>query len=209
MSGLQWHSIQLPDRVIQGHKSLELLDREWRDLDFGDLHGKSFLDIGCWDGYFSFRAEREGAARVVAMDSVAWDAGNTGFDIAHSALNSKVEKLHFDIQSGDISGLGQFDVVLFSGVLYHLTNPFETLRKVRQLTRDVCHIETEACGFPSVSALLWEFHPFDDLCNDPTNWFVPNAAALEGACLAADFSRVQLLNPCNARHYRLKAKAFV
>ena len=30
------------------------------------------LDIGCWDGWFSFRAEHEGAARVVALDHYVW-----------------------------------------------------------------------------------------------------------------------------------------
>ena len=34
-----------------------------------DLSGKTFLDIGAWDGFFSFEAERRGAARVLATDS--------------------------------------------------------------------------------------------------------------------------------------------
>lgn len=34
--------------------------------------GKSVLDVGAWDGLYSFRAERAGAARVVALDHYAW-----------------------------------------------------------------------------------------------------------------------------------------
>ena len=34
-----------------------------------DLTGKTVLDVGAWDGFFSFEAERRGAARVVALDS--------------------------------------------------------------------------------------------------------------------------------------------
>src|SRR5262245_47179094 len=30
-----------------------------------NLTGKSFLDIGAWDGFFSFEAERRGATRVL------------------------------------------------------------------------------------------------------------------------------------------------
>jgi len=30
------------------------------------------LDIGCWDGYFAFAAERLGAKRVVALDHYMW-----------------------------------------------------------------------------------------------------------------------------------------
>jgi tRNA (mo5U34)-methyltransferase len=37
-----------------------------------DLAGKTVLDVGAWDGYYSFLAERLGAARVVALDHYAW-----------------------------------------------------------------------------------------------------------------------------------------
>jgi tRNA (mo5U34)-methyltransferase len=36
------------------------------------LHGKTVLDVGAWDGYLSFRAEREAAKRVVALDHYVW-----------------------------------------------------------------------------------------------------------------------------------------
>jgi tRNA (mo5U34)-methyltransferase len=36
------------------------------------LAGKSVLDIGAWDGYYSFQAERLGARRVVALDHYVW-----------------------------------------------------------------------------------------------------------------------------------------
>jgi tRNA (mo5U34)-methyltransferase len=37
-----------------------------------ELTGKSVLDIGAWDGFYSFQAERLGAARVVALDHYVW-----------------------------------------------------------------------------------------------------------------------------------------
>jgi tRNA (mo5U34)-methyltransferase len=37
-----------------------------------DVSGKSVLDIGAWDGKFSFLAEQAGADRVVALDHYAW-----------------------------------------------------------------------------------------------------------------------------------------
>lgn len=37
-----------------------------------DLQGKSVLDIGAWDGYYSFQAERLGASRIVALDHYVW-----------------------------------------------------------------------------------------------------------------------------------------
>jgi tRNA (mo5U34)-methyltransferase len=37
-----------------------------------DLQGRSVLDIGAWDGYYSFQAERLGAARIMALDHYVW-----------------------------------------------------------------------------------------------------------------------------------------
>ena len=60
-----------------------------------DLTGKSVLDIGAYDGFFSFEAERRGARRVVATDQYCWKStgmgDGEGFKIAHDALGSRVE----------------------------------------------------------------------------------------------------------------------
>lgn len=67
-----YHSIDLGDEVTNGQKSSEVLNQEWNELGVPPLEGKSVLDIGAWDGYFSFRAEQAGAARVVALDHYVW-----------------------------------------------------------------------------------------------------------------------------------------
>src|SRR5687767_9189330 len=58
-------------------------------LDKIDFAGKSVLDIGCWDGYWSFYAERRGAKSVLATDDVSqnWANGN-GLLLAKRLLNS-------------------------------------------------------------------------------------------------------------------------
>src|SRR5688500_13171529 len=92
-----------------------------------DLHGTTVLDIGAWDGAYSFEAERRGAARVLATDSFAWGGGGwgtkAGFELAREALDSKVEDLTIDPFDLDADSVGTFDVVLFLGVLYHLKDP--------------------------------------------------------------------------------------
>jgi tRNA (mo5U34)-methyltransferase len=68
-----WHSVDLGDgTVTPGHKSLEILNQELSQLRLTDLRGKSVLDIGAWDGWFSFAAERLGARDVVALDHFVW-----------------------------------------------------------------------------------------------------------------------------------------
>lgn len=160
-----------------------------------DLRGKRVLDIGAWDGFFSFEAERRGAARVVAVDA-SWtgpDGGPTkyGFNLAHRALESRVESLHLSVHDLDPASLGTFDLVLFLGVLYHVRDPLGALERVRAVTSGLAIIETE-------TDMLWKrrpalgFYPGAELNGDSTNWFGPNIPALLGMAAAAGFSRSEV-----------------
>ncbi len=66
---IQWfHSIDLGNGVVtKGLTELAL-----RADQLPEFKGRSVLDIGAWDGYYSFHAERAGATRVVALDHYAW-----------------------------------------------------------------------------------------------------------------------------------------
>jgi len=66
---IQWfHSIDLGNGVVtKGLSELAL-----RSDQLPEFEGRSVLDIGAWDGYYSFHAERAGATRVVALDHYAW-----------------------------------------------------------------------------------------------------------------------------------------
>jgi tRNA (mo5U34)-methyltransferase len=70
----QWyHSIELaPGVITPGVAPLDVWNGTLRKLHLPDLRGKSVLDIGAYDGFFSFAAERLGAARVVALDEYVW-----------------------------------------------------------------------------------------------------------------------------------------
>jgi len=74
-----WHSIELGHGVVTpGHKSPAALGRELDAMALPDLTGKSVLDIGGWDGYFAFAAERQGAARVAVVDHYMWSMDSPG-----------------------------------------------------------------------------------------------------------------------------------
>lgn len=74
-----WHSIDLGEGVVTaGHRTAEELDRQWLALGLPDLTARTVLDVGAWDGYFSFRAEDAGAKRVVALDHYAWSVDLAG-----------------------------------------------------------------------------------------------------------------------------------
>ena len=235
-----WHSVDLGQGVVTpGHKSPEVLRDEVAAQRWPDLGGKSVLDIGAWDGFFSFEAERHAAKRVVALDHYSWAVdyaqtdpycrqcraegvpvrpfhtvpelwrpdtlpGKRGFDLARAALRSKVEPVVGDFMEMDLTPLGTFDVVLFLGVLYHMPHPLAALERVCRLTGELAVIETEALALPGFEGrAVCEFFEGDELGADPTNWWVPNAKALEGLCRAAGFRRIEILTrPPRARFPR-------
>lgn len=68
-----FHSIDLGGGVVTpGVKSPEHLAAELDRLRLPSVQNQTVLDIGAWDGYFSFEAERRGARRVVALDHYVW-----------------------------------------------------------------------------------------------------------------------------------------
>lgn len=73
-----YHSIDLGAGVVTpGARSLQSLREQAEVLRLPNLEGKTFLDIGAWDGFFSFEAERRGARQVLALDHYVW-AGEPG-----------------------------------------------------------------------------------------------------------------------------------
>jgi tRNA (mo5U34)-methyltransferase len=70
-----FHSIDIGDGVVT--HGVSEADKTLRPAQLPDFKGKTVLDVGAWDGYYSFFAERNGATRVVALDHYVW-----GVDLA-------------------------------------------------------------------------------------------------------------------------------
>lgn len=110
-----------------------------RNLDKVDFRDKTVLDIGCWDGYWSFYAERQGARSVLATDdhSQNWSL-NEGVFLAKELLGSSVE-VNNNISVYKLETLKRkFDIIMFLGVYYHLFDPFYALAQIRHC----CHSDT-------------------------------------------------------------------
>jgi tRNA (mo5U34)-methyltransferase len=224
-----FHSIDVGQGLTTpGRKSVEVLRLELESLRIPNLQGKTVLDIGAWDGFYSFEAETRGAAAVTALDHYMWSMdleahrrhweesrergvvprayhempywkpqelpGKRGFDVAHELRRSGVKTIVADFMATDIEALGTFDVVLFLGVLYHMENPLESLKRLAAVTREVAVIETQAVVVPGFEDReLCQFFESNELNNDVSNWWAPNRRALEGMCRAAGFSRVETI----------------
>jgi tRNA (mo5U34)-methyltransferase len=165
-----------------------------------ELHGKTVLDIGAWDGFFSFEAERRGAARVVAVDPACWRppewgprgwGTKAGFDLAHRAQGSGVESLDIDLAAISPSTLGQFDVVLFLGVFYHLPDPWPVLERAASVTRGMLIVETHA-DLLGLRRPAMAYYPGSEVDGDESTYWGPNGALLTSRLRELDFARVEV-----------------
>lgn len=224
VAALRWHhAIDLGGGVVSpglAHRFTAL------EESLPELTGRSVLDVGAWDGLYSFLAEKRGAARVVALDHYAWGVdlaarnvyweecaragvmpdhdrdetdfwradlpGKRSFDLAREVLGSRVESVVADFMTVDLEQLGQFDVVLHLGVLYHLREPFAALQRLRRVTREVAVVETEGIVVPRHEDQgLLRFFPGGELAGDYGNWFATSEVALHGMLRAAGFRDVR------------------
>src|SRR6478736_10571084 len=87
-----YHKIPLPGGIVTpGWAPLNVASYRVPD----DLSGKRILDVGAWDGFWTFEALRRGAKQVVAMDDFSDLCGNLpesarsawhNFDLCRDAL---------------------------------------------------------------------------------------------------------------------------
>jgi tRNA (mo5U34)-methyltransferase len=118
--------------------------------------GRSVLDIGTFDGFYGFLAERLGASRVVAVDNeqyVAWVRARFGVDLPGAAgfkaiaelTGSKVDYRTMDAM--DVRDLDeQFDVVLCFGILHRVTDPIGFLQTLADVVSPGGELVIETYG---------------------------------------------------------------
>jgi tRNA (mo5U34)-methyltransferase len=205
-----YHKIELPHGVVTPG---------WAPIDpsaYGipdDLSGKRVLDIGAWDGYWTFEALKRGAKEVIAIDDFSDYLGSLNqsdrkawetFDLCRSALGysedvcKRIEMSVYDISEGN---LGIFDTVFFFGTVYHLRHPLLALDKISAVcTRDV-YVESAILddfspyrgglghGYPG-RQMIMEFYPGKQYGNNETNWWAPTLFCLMSMVYAAGFINV-------------------
>jgi tRNA (mo5U34)-methyltransferase len=192
-----WHPIDLGGGLVTPGADVHIRARLAEIQMPASLDGRSVLDIGAWDGFFSFEAERRGARRVLATDSFCWDGGGwgtkAGFELARRALGSKVEDKWIQVLDLSPETVGVFDVVLFLGVLYHMKHPLLSLERVASVTGGQLIVQTQV-DMLGIDRPAIAFYPKTELNADPTNWSGPNPAAVVAMLRTVGFTRVEILS---------------
>jgi tRNA (mo5U34)-methyltransferase len=202
-----YHTLELGDGIVTpGWFDLRGLPEKIRfPL---DLRGKRCLDIGTFDGFWSFEMERRGADEVLAidiLDPASWDwpanSGSAvlaaigerkdrgqGFDIAREAIVSKVTRVEKSVYDLSPEEDGIFDFVYFGSLLLHLRDPIGALMQARAVCRDaILLVDAIDLG----RTILHPRKPVAtlDAIGRPW-WWRPNIATLQRMVEAAGFEPV-------------------
>jgi len=207
-----WHHMPLPDgsRIRGVNPDLDYQYKKWEALQIsnaGGLVGKSVLDVGANDGFYSLAAFKSGAASVTAINSDDWDGYPQNLQYAADAWGMRPEILTADFRDHDFGRA--FDVILFLGVLYHLEDVFTGIKRLRSLLNPggVLYIETQMtpiqCDRPifenasdvyptRVGQSKKELHRAG-----LSNYLLPNEHAMRNLAYSYDFSYERLEGPSN------------
>jgi tRNA (mo5U34)-methyltransferase len=190
-----YHDFEFPDGLVarsvienlESHRALWGFMR--RALEAINFSGKSVLDIGCWDGYWSFYAEQQGASRVLATDDATQNwTGSAGIELAKELYGSGVE-IRKDLS---VYRLGQvdelFDVILFMGVFYHLVAPFYAFAQIRHRCREDALVAVEGDFLPDDALGVGPAALYD--IGNTARCFLPTLSCLRQFAKAAYFDIV-------------------
>ena len=183
ISRFSWvHSIDLGQGLVtpgQWGPPSPIIVQAFDSIDFRD---KKVLDIGCWDGLWSFEAERRGAREVHATDfpSQRPDRGSPTLLTAREILGSAV-RYSPDLSVYDAPARfpeRDFDIVIFAGVYYHLKNPLLALTRLRQVLKTGGVIVVEGDVIEDLRRSYATFWYADWWGEDRSNWWIPTIRCL-------------------------------
>jgi tRNA (mo5U34)-methyltransferase len=197
----------------------------FKDVVPKDLEGRSVLDVGCNAGFYSFEMKKRNAGRVLGIDADLHYLRQARFVGEQTGL--EVEFRQMSVY--DVGQLREkFDLVIFMGVLYHLRHPLLALDLLYEhVVGDQMLFQCLQRGDERIPRLQenYEFSEWtvfdradypklffveERYASDPTNWFIPNTAAMEamlrssGYVIDAHPEREVYLCRRGERHYAVE-----
>jgi len=187
----------------------KIFDKSWHNL--------NCLDVACNEGYYSFELCKKGVNQVQGFDARPINIEKANFLKNHFGFKNS-NFFVGDINSLDPTKFEKFDLVFLLGLLYHIENPMLILRKIRELTKTLCVIETQVTRFNEKITMGWGLKGLDRETFDSIGIveekmfehrntasvtglsFVPNKSALLKMLKYAGFNEVEILSPIPNSH---------
>ena len=172
------------------------IDAEWRSdikwdrvKDRAAFSAKVVADIGSHNGYFMFAASHlkpslmiglEPAVRPVAQFNLLQQLGRVPHIYTEPVGVEDIDQLYSDF----------FDTVLCMGILYHQTDPIQTLRKIHKSLRRRGELIVDCQGIagPEPHALV----PEGRYCGATGIWWLPTTTALLSWVRRAGFREAEI-----------------
>jgi tRNA (mo5U34)-methyltransferase len=147
--------------------------------------GKHVLDIGCNAGFYSMAAKLRGAKRVLGIDHQQEYVDQAL--MVRSIMELSEQDIEFCLSDENtLASLGEtFDYVINTGVMYHLENPMDFLRKVSAIATGTMFMESEMLIDEAHTEHAWFAE--DTYGDDPSNWWICGPRCLERMARAAGF----------------------
>ncbi len=176
-----------------------------------DLSGKSVLDVGCNAGFYAIEAKRRGARRVLGVDGQRQHVRQAVF--VRKALGLDIEYRRMNVYELTRRTVGEFDVTLALGLIYHLKHLVLALENLYEVTRELLVVETaimppertpESFTHPLGQARM-RLHALAYVENPPEakeqvyNWFLPGVEGLLALLRNTGFDEVEVVEVKNER----------
>lgn len=169
-----------------------------------DLSGRTVLDVGCNAGFYAIEMKRRGAERVLGIDSQRNLISQAMF--VRDVLGLDVDYRRMSVYDLDPHKIGQFDITLALGLLYHCKHLMLALEKLFAVTRELLILETAI--YPpekSPESFVYEvggqkplLHPLAYIENPADakeaiyNWFLPGVDSLRALLKNVGFAEVEV-----------------
>ena len=181
-----YHRIKLEENIYtrdfeNEHFSHRKIEERISKLDFKD---KKVLDIGCRDGFFSFYAEKKGAKEIIGIDN---NISKGAIEFLIPYFNSRVKMYEKNLYDVDIKDFGQFDIIFFFGVLYHLRDPFSAIKKCSDLLFDSGLLLIETATFENMESIPLIYIPVKDSPLEETSCSLFNKNGITTTLNSLDF----------------------
>ena len=120
----------------------QMLDAVLTQTFGADCSALNAVDLACHQGWFSAQLAQHGMAQVTGIDARPEHIEDANL-IRDCLRLSNWTLRQSDVHDPALLDLGQHDVVLCLGLIYHLENPVGALRVARALCKRLCVVETQ------------------------------------------------------------------